>query len=145
MEILSSSNASILCNYEVHEILKEKRSLRPGIGSNLNLQNRENIELKLLKYFNDNSSSNLSLEKVSEFVKELNEANISFTKAEYLVLLNQLPRSPVEIYVVWFPISSLPHLPSLSVILLQIIEECAERLSDDQVQYVIDCIQKYLL
>jgi hypothetical protein len=100
MEILSTSS-SILCNYEVEEIIKEKRKQRPGIGSNLNLQNRENIELKLLKYFGDNNnSSSLSLEKVSEFIKEISDANIVFTKAEYLVLLNHLPRSPVEIYVV---------------------------------------------
>jgi DNA-directed RNA polymerase subunit F len=124
MEVISTNN-SILCNSEVFKLLQEKRTQRPGIGSNLELQSRENIEIKLLKYFEEYASRDLNMETVGLFINELTQANISFTKAEYMVLLNHLPQSAVEIYL--------------------IIEECAERLTDDQVQLIIDCIQKYFL
>jgi DNA-directed RNA polymerase subunit F len=124
MEVISTNN-SILCNSEVLKIIQDKRAQRPGIGSNLELQSRENIEIKLLKYFTDYSSCDLNLETMGAFINELSLANISFTKAEYMVLLNHLPQSAVEIYL--------------------IIEECAERLTDEQVELTIDCIKKYFL
>mmetsp|Transcript_23930 Transcript_23930/g.35131 ORF Transcript_23930/g.35131 Transcript_23930/m.35131 type:complete len:131 (-) Transcript_23930:43-435(-) len=122
MEIISS-NDGILCNAEVYDIIKEKRGQRPSCN-NPELQNREVIENNLMSYVETQRQGTVSLDAVGPFIEALTKEGIVLTKAEVLLIINHLPTTPVEVHL--------------------IVEECDERLSEDQMQIILDSINKYL-
>ena len=119
MEIVSR-NDGILCNHEVFDIVTERMSR--STRSNADSQNRETIERKLIKYMNSRDKCVSSVEAIGNFIEDLKERNISLTKAEIMVMLNHLPTTVVEIHL--------------------IVEECVERLDEDDIQYILDSVER---
>ena len=94
---ITSTNDSILCNYEVLELLKEKKR---NTNNNLTSPNNEIIERNTLKYLEEYQTKIITNNTMKLFIEQLKNENIKLTKAEYLVLLNHMPTHPVEIYLV---------------------------------------------
>jgi DNA-directed RNA polymerase subunit F len=123
MEIISQ-NDGILCNHEVFDIVNERRAKSSVESrSNVELQNRETMERKLVKYMSARCTHSIPQESVAAFINDTRLNNIYLTKAEIMVIFNHLPTQVVEIHL--------------------IVEECVERLSEDDIDYILGCVSKY--
>ena len=101
MEVVSSA---WLCDYEVYQHLKENREQRDKIAANIgrpvhSAENLLTIEFETLDYFQKHATVTcLTPEKISSLMEYLKTWKL--TKAEKLQIVNLLPRSEVDFYLV---------------------------------------------
>ncbi|KAK6625482.1 hypothetical protein RUM43_005780 [Polyplax serrata] len=108
-------NASVLqlCNYEVLNLLKEiKGKHKKNSQSQL-----ATITYETTKYLEDKPCSSQTVESVRNYLKAFLEHQIPLSKAEKLMFVNNPPTTPLEIQLV--------------------VEESEERLSDKQVDHLL--------
>ena len=121
MEVINDRSA-MLSNFEVLTLLKNIQDTQKGIKNTRKQQNLATISYETTKYLEKTPCKDQTEEIISAFMKALEPFKL--TKAEKLQLLNQRPTSAVEIQL--------------------IIEESEERLSEEQVDELIDIICKSL-
>eukprot|EP00962_Isochrysis_galbana_P002880 scaffold795_cov115-Isochrysis_galbana.AAC.4 len=126
---VKDSNAGKLTNFEVRALLKrqvqerkraEKKAPLPGARRALSLsvrslQDVEEISEQALSYLNRAPWKTQTRESIARFIDAL--APFPLTRSEELMLVNARPRSLVEIHL--------------------IVEECEERLNDEQTQKIL--------
>lgn len=121
MEIISQ-NDGILCDYEVLSVVSDRKSKSPPEPRNdLELQDRETMERKILKYMAARGTCDIPMDSVASFMASIASHNISLTKAEVMVVLNMMPSTVVEIHL--------------------IVEECVERLTEEDIQHLLECVK----
>ncbi|XP_030848015.1 DNA-directed RNA polymerase III subunit RPC9 [Strongylocentrotus purpuratus] len=124
MEVVKES-AAMLSNYEVHALLKELQagsSQRGKKSISKKKQNLATISYETIKYLENTPCGLQTPEVVEKFLQALAPYNL--TKSEKLQLLN--------------------HRPSTSVEIMAMVEECEERLSEDQMESLIKVITSML-
>ncbi|XP_058803333.1 DNA-directed RNA polymerase III subunit RPC9 [Phymastichus coffea] len=117
MEVLNDCSA-YLSNYEVLDILKSIKSSKKQKGQN----QLATITYQTIKYLEDTPCSKQSPEKIDAFLKALD--CFKLTKGEKLTLLNQCPKTDIEIQL--------------------IVEESEERLSEEDVAKLLRVIAEHL-
>ncbi|XP_071479407.1 DNA-directed RNA polymerase III subunit RPC9-like [Diadema antillarum] len=120
MEIINES-AAMLSNYEVFSLLSDLQaeSARKGKKSiSKKQQNLATISYETIKYLEKTPCHLQSAEVLEAFLKAV--APYKLTKAEKLQLLNHRPTTTVEI--------------------MAMIEECEERLTEEQMEELIQVI-----
>ncbi|XP_062522761.1 DNA-directed RNA polymerase III subunit RPC9-like [Corticium candelabrum] len=115
MEVVNH-NAGMLSNYEVYTLLQEAQAKIKG--PNRRLENLATIAYETNKYLTDTSCTLQTPQIIKDFLTALHPFKL--TRAEKLQLLNLRPTTAVEIH--------------------SIIEECEERLSEDQVDEVMKIV-----
>jgi len=102
--------------------------------------------LQTTKYLKDSPSGLQTAENVQECLKAL--LPFKLTKAEKLMIINNAPRTPVEIQVVrssWFLI--MQHLCNCSPFqsfFLQMIDDCDDRFTEEETQNLLDIVARTL-
>lgn len=103
MEVENVSSAW-LCDYEVYQHLKENREQRNKIASKIgrpvhSAENLLTMEFEALDYFQKHATvTTLTPEKISSLMEYLKTWKM--TKAEKLQIVNLLPKSEVDFYLV---------------------------------------------
>lgn len=126
MEVVSA-NGGLLTNCEVKELLRHRRHRRQHDDQQQQaapeLQNRERVEIQVLKYIDDSLASvTNSPELIRECLSALKKMELGLTEGELVQVANHVPTRQVELHLV--------------------IEECAERMSEEQSGEVIDLVSK---
>ena len=122
MEVVDECS-SMLSNYEVFSLLQDIKSGKNGQKQpNKYLNQLATITYSTLKYLEGTPCNVQSAETIENFMKAL--APFNLTKSEKLQLLNQRPTSAVEIQL--------------------IIEESEERLTEEQIEEVLEVIGTHL-
>ena len=122
MEVVDE-NAAMLSNYEVYTQLKEIQTGQSGNKRpNKHQQHLATILYSTLKYLEKTPCKDQDPEIISKFM--LAVADFNLTKAEKLQLLNQRPTTAVEIQLM--------------------IEESEERLTEEQIDQLLDIITNTL-
>lgn len=120
MEIIQES-AYMLSNFEVCELLNDIQEGKNGQKKpNKFLNNLATLSYETLEYLKKTPCHSQSVEQISAFKQAI--APYKFTKAEVLQLINHRPMSAVEIQL--------------------FIEESEERLSEEDVEKVLDIITR---
>ncbi|XP_023218100.1 DNA-directed RNA polymerase III subunit RPC9-like [Centruroides sculpturatus] len=117
MEVIKERSA-ILSNYEVYSLLKklqEKRHMK-------HQKNLATITYETIQYLEQTSCTHQNEEVIGEFLKALQPFNL--TKVEKLQLLNHRPATLVEIQL--------------------LIEESEERLTEEQMQEILEVVARFL-
>ncbi|XP_068600199.1 DNA-directed RNA polymerase III subunit RPC9 isoform X1 [Brachionichthys hirsutus] len=120
MEV-QNANTAMLSNYEVFKLLTDLKEQRKESGRNkhsVGQQNLNTIMYETLKYLSKMPCSRQSPEIVKEFLTTMMPHKL--TKAEKLQLLNHRPQSAVEIQLM--------------------VEESEERLSEEQIEELIQTL-----
>ncbi|XP_014485435.1 PREDICTED: DNA-directed RNA polymerase III subunit rpc9 [Dinoponera quadriceps] len=110
MQVIENCSAS-LSNYEVLNLLQK-------VEPNEKMNNLATITYLASKYLEDTPCIKQNPEKIRKFLQEIGSFNL--TKCEKLTLLNLCPTTPLEIQL--------------------IIEDSEDRLSDDDVEAVLQII-----
>nr|XP_054765902.1 DNA-directed RNA polymerase III subunit RPC9-like [Lytechinus pictus] len=124
MEVIKES-AAMLSNFEVHALLKELQSGSSQRGKksiSKKQQNLATISYETIKYLEKTPCGLQTPEVVEKFLRALTP--FSLTKSEKLQLLNHRPKTTVEI--------------------MAMIEECEERLTEEQMESLIQVITSIL-
>ncbi|XP_071945332.1 DNA-directed RNA polymerase III subunit RPC9-like [Antedon mediterranea] len=123
MEIVDE-NSAMLSNYEVLTLLKELQSQGDGKrkGNKMH-QNLATVSYETIKYLEKTPCNDQTPEIIKNFLLAVGPYKL--TKAEKLQLLNQRPTSAVEIQLM--------------------IEESEERLSEDQIEELLQLISTHLI
>nr|CAD7461816.1 unnamed protein product [Timema tahoe] len=111
-----NANAATLSNYEVLTLLQELRGSQKRTNNQSQLAT---ITYETIKYLQDTPCNLQTPEMIHKFLKALKPYKL--TKAEKLLLLNNPPKTPLEIQL--------------------IVEESEERLSDEQVEELLQLVQ----
>ena len=115
--------SSMLSNYEVYSLLQDIKTGKKGQKQpNKYMNQLATITYSTLKYLEGTPCKSQSGETFQNFMKALVPFNL--TKSEKLQLLNQRPTSAVEIQL--------------------IIEESEERLTEEQIEELLEIIVKHL-
>ncbi|XP_074528381.1 DNA-directed RNA polymerase III subunit RPC9 [Halichoeres trimaculatus] len=124
MEVKNSS-AAMLSNYEVFKLLTDLKEQRKDSGKNkhsVGQQNLNTIMYETLKYLSKTPCSRQSPEIVKEFLNTMMPHKL--TKAEKLMILNHRPQTAVEMQL--------------------LVEESEERLSEEQIEELIQIVSEAL-
>jgi hypothetical protein len=126
MEVVSA-NGGLLTNCEVKELLAHRRQRRqhdePQQQAAPELQNRERVEIQVLKYIDESVPSVTNTpELVRECLSALKKMDLGFTEGELVQVANHVPMRQVELHLV--------------------VEECAERMTEEQSGEVIHVVTK---
>ncbi|XP_020775768.1 DNA-directed RNA polymerase III subunit RPC9 [Boleophthalmus pectinirostris] len=124
MEV-KNANAAMLSNYEIFKLLTDLKEQRKDSGKNKHSagqQNLNTIMYETLKYLSKTPCSRQSPEIVKDFLTTMMPHKL--TKAEKLQLLNHRPQTAVEIQLM--------------------VEESEERLSEEQIEELIQTIAEIL-
>lgn len=122
MEVVNH-NAGMLSNYEVYTLLLEAQSSLAKIkGPNRRLENLATIAYETNKYLSETPCKLQSPEVIGDFLMALGPFKL--TRAEKLQLLNLRPTTAVEIHL--------------------IVEECEERLTEQQVDELLKVVEEKL-
>ena len=122
-DCIVSANDGLLTNIEVRDILASRRQQRkPEINqTQTDLQGREFVETKVLKYIEESIPTvDNSMELVRECLSTLKKMNLGLTEGELVQIANHIPMRQVELHMV--------------------VEECCERLTEDQINVVLEGI-----
>lgn len=111
MEIINP-NASILTNFEVINALKSMKSGKKKHG----LRNLATITYETIQYLEDTACKGQTAESVVDFLRTMKQFNL--TKNECLMMINDPPSSALHIQIM--------------------IEDSDERLTDEQVNRIIE-------
>lgn len=117
MKILQQC-VGLVSNSEVLQILKQRGA--DGGAANATALASEKI---LYQYLVSHSCGHKTGTELAAFIKELQPYKL--TRAEVLQVMNLVPSTEVELYL--------------------IVEECEERLGADQVQELLQLVDKYLV
>lgn len=118
MEIESTSSA-LLSNLEVLEALKQYKTAKKSAG----LRNLATISYETLQYLENTPAKTQTTESVIEFIKATKIYNLS--KYEILWMINDPPTSTLQITL--------------------LLEDIEDRLTDDQINEILQLSQTYLL
>lgn len=122
MEVIDE-NAGMISNFEVLEVLKD---IKDGVSGHKkpgkNQTNLATILYSTLKYLEKTPCNDQTRENIAEFTTAVEPFKL--TQAEKLQLINQRPTTAVEIQL--------------------IVEESEERLTEDQIEELLDVIIKTL-
>ena len=122
MEVIENRPA-LLSNYEVYSLLQDIKAGKNGQKKpNKSQQNLSTISFTTIGFLEKTPAKDQSPEIIEKFMQRLKPFNLM--KAEKLQLLNQRPRSAVEIQL--------------------LIEESEERLREDQIEELLDIISECL-
>ncbi|XP_061755217.1 DNA-directed RNA polymerase III subunit RPC9 isoform X2 [Nerophis ophidion] len=123
MEV-KNANAAMLSNYEVFKLLTDLKEQRKDSKSKHSTghQNLNTIMYETLKYLSQMPCSRQSPEMVKEFLSSMKHQKL--TKAEKLQLMNHRPQTAVEMQLM--------------------VEESEERLSEEQIEDLIQTISQLL-
>lgn len=116
MEI-ANANAATLSNYEVMNHLQNLKERRTNNKGHL-----ATITYETLKYLDNSACAKQSAEDIKNCLKEMEQFNL--TKNEKLTIINNPPTTPLEMQL--------------------FIEESEERLSEHQVDTILNLVAKYL-
>ncbi|KAJ8679919.1 hypothetical protein QAD02_015706 [Eretmocerus hayati] len=111
-------NAAYLSNYEVLDILKNIKSKKKSKGQN----QLATITYQTIRYLEDTPCKKQSPEKIKSFLAAVEPFKL--TKCEKLTLLNQCPKTALEIQL--------------------IIEDSEDRLSEEEVEALLQVITEHL-
>lgn len=120
-----NANAAMLSNYEIFRLLTDLKEQRKDSGKNKHSagqQNLNTIMYETLKYLSKTPCCRQSPQIVKEFLTTMMPHKL--TKAEKLQLLNHRPQTAVEIQLM--------------------VEESEERLSEEQIEELIQTIAEIL-
>jgi RNA polymerase Rpb4 len=111
---------SLLTNVEVLEILEERRRVRPlGAHNNVALQDREQVELGTIRYLKSSAAKAATSETMLSCLNAIKRLRLDLTEGEMIQLANHVPVCEVEVHA--------------------IVEDCADRLSSDQINSLLAC------
>ncbi|KAK8756241.1 hypothetical protein V5799_001056 [Amblyomma americanum] len=126
MKIIKESSA-FLSNYEVLKLLKELQSDKKSSGSGKaarTVPNLATVSYETITYLEQTACARQTDEHIEVFLQQLSELPFKLTKIEKLQLINHRPTTAVEIQL--------------------LIEESEERLSEDDVQTILDLVERTL-
>jgi len=121
MEVKESRSA-LLSNFEVHQLLQEARTLCKKQPKKQQKKNLATIVYETTKYLDSTPCKSQTSDNVQRLLTRLKEWPL--TKAEKLQLLNQRPENSLELQL--------------------LIEECVERLTEDQEKELLEIIKDTL-
>ena len=111
-----SANDGLLSNIEVLELLKERKTI-----SN---DDYYIVQKQIIQYIS-NATPIMTEDSSKLFVTEMKKANFSLHEAEYIQLLNHCPTTTVELHL--------------------IIEECAERFTEEDTDFMLRLVKELLI
>lgn len=115
-----SLDHGLLTNLEVLEILEERRRVRPlGAHNNVALQDREQVELGTIRYLKSSAAKATTSETMLSCLNAIKRLRLGLTEGEMVQLANHVPVCEVEVHA--------------------IVEDCADRLSSDQINSLLAC------
>ena len=114
--------AAMLCNYEVLQLLSDLKTGKGQKKPNTSQTHLATVSYETVKYLENTPCAKQTPEIISKFMTAIQPYNL--TKSEKLQLLNQRPRTAVEIQL--------------------IVEESEERLTEDQIYELLDVMKEHL-
>ncbi|XP_074830722.1 DNA-directed RNA polymerase III subunit RPC9 isoform X2 [Natator depressus] len=130
MEV-KDANAALLSNFEVFQLLTDLKQQRKDSGKHKQSSGQQNLNTimyETLKYISKTPCRFQSPEIVRDFLIAMKGHKL--TKAEKLQLLNHRPMTAVEIQLV--------------VLDLQMVEESEERLTEEQIESLLQTLSSIL-
>lgn len=119
-------NEGALSDYEVFELMKERKDGRLHKSANVAYAERNWMDHKVLKFLSQTHSkcAQLDAERIKQFLREVEKAAIPLTPAEKLQFINHVPVELVDVHL--------------------IIEDCAGRFSEVQIEELIQIVEQTL-
>lgn len=120
-------NEGSLSDFEVLSLMQERKEQRLHKSATVEYAERNWMDHKVLKFLTQSHSqcSTLSASSIQDFLKELAQAQLpALTSAEKLQFINHLPTELVDIHL--------------------IVEDCAGRFSESQVDALIRIVERTL-
>ncbi|KAE9023711.1 hypothetical protein PR003_g11622 [Phytophthora rubi] len=120
-------NEGSLSDFEVLSLMQERKEQRLHKSATIEYAERNWMDHKVLKFLTQSHSqcSTLSASSIQDFLKELAQAQLpALTSAEKLQFINHLPTELVDIHL--------------------IVEDCAGRFSESQVDALIRIVERTL-
>eukprot|EP01033_Poteriospumella_lacustris_P016410 gene16410-11733_t len=122
---VKSTNDGLLTNYEVLDLIKERKAQRDYWRKNtIDLQPRIALENKIQQYMKRSANKDLSFEQVKTLLAQLKALKLRLTEEELIQLVNLMPTSEVEMYL--------------------IVNNAADRLTEEQSTALLDTIRSFV-
>lgn len=119
-------NEGALSDFEVFELMKERKDGRLHKSASVAYAERNWMDHKVLKFLSQTHSkcAQLDADKVRRFLRELEKAALQLTPAEKLQFINHVPVELVDVHL--------------------IVEDCAGRFSEAQIDELIQIVEQTL-